>query len=461
MDGPLSNAQTRDVEALLHPYTNAVEHRKSGPLIIETGKGVYVYDDAGKRYIEGMAGLWCAGLGFGDAELIEAAKEQLDKLPYYHLFSGRSFEAAIELAEKIKEIAPVPISKVIYQSSGSEANDSQIKLVWYYNNARGKPDKKKIISRKRGYHGVTIVSGSLTGLPANHTKFDLPVDRILHTGTPHFWREGRDGETEAEFTARLARELEEMILQEGPDTVAAFIAEPVMGAGGVIVPPEGYFPAIQEVLQRYDVLCIDDEVICGFGRTGNWFGADTFNMKPTSISMAKQLTAAYAPLSAVAINQDMADAIEAQSGEIGTFGHGFTYGGHPLGCALGVKAIEIYQKRDIVGHVQRLAPGFAAKLNKLAEHPLVGEARSAGLMGALELSPDKASKAVFGTPGKVGGYLANELFKQGVILRPAGDTLVFCPPMVITEDEVEALFAPIESALDATHAWAKAEGHLG
>ena len=462
MDGaPLTNMQTRDVESLLHPYTNAVQLRKTGPLIIETGEGVYVYDDAGNRYLEGMAGLWCAGLGFGDAELIDAAKEQLDKLPYYHLFAGRSYEPAIELAEKIKELAPVPISKVIYQSSGSEANDTQIKLAWYYNNARGKPEKKKIISRKKGYHGVTIVAASLTGLPTNHNHFDLPVDRILHTGTPHFWREGRDGETEAEFAQRMADELEEMIIAEGPDTVAAFIAEPVMGAGGVIVPPTSYFPAVKAVLDKYDVLFIDDEVICGFGRTGNWFGAQSLGMEPTSMSMAKQMTAAYAPLSAVAINHDMAEAIESLSDQAGVLGHGFTYGGHPLGCAMGVKTVEIYQRRDIVGHVRKMAAIFEAMLKALGEHPLVGEARCLGLMGGLELSPDPKSAATFATPGKVGPKLADEIQKGGVILRSIGDTLAFCPPMVINEAELEELFAPIEAALDATYAWAKAEGHIG
>ncbi len=462
MDGaPLSNTQARDVEALLHPYTNAVQHRKTGPHVIETGEGVYVYDENGKRYIEGMAGLWCAGLGFGDAELIDAAKEQLDKLPYYHLFGGRSFEPAIELAEKLKDIAPVPVSKVIYQSSGSEANDTQIKLVWYYNNARGKPEKKKIISRVKGYHGVTIVSASLTGLPYNHKHFDLPVDRIMHTGTPHFWREAKDGETQTEFSARLAAELEEMIIREDPDTVAAFIAEPVMGAGGVIVPPAGYFPAIQAVLEKYDVLMIDDEVICGFGRTGNWFGAETFGMQPTSISMAKQLTAAYAPLSAVAINHDMAEAIESQSGDVGVFGHGFTYGGHPLGCAMGVKTLEIYEKRNIVGHVRNMTPLFKQHMDRLAEHELVGEARVAGLMGGLELSPDPANAATFETPGKVAPFLSNELLKHGIILRAIGDTLAFCPPMIINEDEINALFEPVETALNATAVWAKAEGHLG
>ncbi|MGB0504794.1 MAG: aminotransferase [Pikeienuella sp.] len=459
--GPLSNAQARDVEALLHPYTNAVAHRKAGPHVIESGEGVYVFDEQGNRFIEGMAGLWCAGLGFGDEELIEAAREQLGKLPYYHLFGGRSYEPAIELAEKIKDMAPVPMSKVIYQSSGSEANDTQIKLVWYYNNARGKPEKKKIISRVKGYHGVTIVSGSLTGLVNNHRDFDLPVDRILHTGTPHFWREAKDGESELEFSARLAAELDELIIREGPDTVAAFIAEPVMGAGGVITPPEGYFEAINAVLERHDVLMIDDEVICGFGRTGSNFGAETYGMNPTSISMAKQLTSGYAPLSAVAINQDMAEAIEANSGEIGVLGHGFTYGGHPLGCAVGVKTLEIYEKRNILGHVQSLSPMFAERLTALSDHPLVGEARFSGLMGGLELSPDKATAATFAAPGKVGPYLANELLKHGVILRAIGDTLAFCPPMTITSDELEALLAPIESALDATMHWAKSEGYLG
>lgn len=459
--GPLTNMQARDVEALLHPYTNAVAHRQVGPHIIDRGEGVYVFDDSGKRFIEGMAGLWCAGLGFGDAELIEAAREQLGRLPYYHLFGGRSHEPAIELAEKLKELAPVPMSKVFYQSSGSEANETQVKMAWYYNNARGKPEKKKIISRIKGYHGVTIVAASMTGLPYNHKYFDLPVDRIKHVGTPHHWRNAHPGETERDFSARLAAELDAFIEAEGPDTVAAFIAEPVMGAGGVIVPPEGYFEAIMPVLAKHDVLMIDDEVICGFGRTGNWFGATTLGMTPTSMSMAKQMTAAYVPLSAVAINADMAEAIEAASGEIGVFGHGYTYGGHPLGCAVAVKTLEIYQRRDIVGQVRRVAPLFQRKLREYADHPLVGEARGVGLVGALELSPDRATAATFKTPGKVGPRMAAELLKHGVILRAIGDVLAFCPPMIITEDEIEALFEPMGKALDATLAWAKSEGHMG
>jgi 4-aminobutyrate--pyruvate transaminase len=451
----------RDIEALLHPYTNAVTHRRVGAHLIDRGEGVYVYDEQGRKFIEGLAGLWCCGLGFGDRELIDAAAEQMGKLPYYHLFGGRTHEPAIELAEKIKELYPVPMARVIYSCSGSEANDTQVKLIWYMMNALGKPAKKKIISRQRAYHGVTLVSASLTGLPLNHGSFDLPFEFVKHTTCPHYWREGQPGETEAEFTARLARDLEDLILAEGPDTVAAFIAEPVMGAGGVIVPPEGYFPAVAAVLQKYDVLFIDDEVICGFGRTGSWFGAETLKMQATSVSMAKQITGGYVPLSAVAINAEMADAIEAESNRHPSLGHGFTYGGHPLGCAVGVKTLEIYQRRDIVGHVRRMAPVFQAKLRTFAGHPLVGEARGVGLMGGLELSPVPGKPAAFKQFGKVGARLATELLGHGVILRNMGDVIGICPPMIITEAEIDELFAPMEQCLDATYAWAKAEGHLG
>ncbi len=460
MNQPLSNSQMRDAEALLHPYTNSVALRETGALFIERGVGVRVFDDRGRPYIEAVAGLWCAGLGFGNDELVEAARAQLAKLPYYHVFAGRSHEPAVELAEKIKEIAPGPMARVIYQSSGSEANETQVKLAWYYNNARGRPDKKKIVSRAKAYHGVTVVSGSMTGLANNHRDFDLPVDRILHTATPHYWKGARPGESEAEFTARLADELEQLILDEGPDTVAAFIAEPVMGAGGVMVPPEGYFPAINAVCDRYDVLTISDEVICGFGRTGEWFGAQALDYRATSMSMAKQLTAGYMPLSAVAVNRDMAEVVEANTGRIGTFGHGFTYGGHPVSCAVGVKALEIYHRIDLLGHVRRVSPRFAAHLDRLTGHPLVGEARRLGLVGGLEVAPEK-SPAGFREPGKVGARVALEMQARGVLVRAIVDTIVFCPPMIISEDEIDEMFAPAEAALDAALDWARAEGHLG
>lgn len=460
MNQPLSNSQMRDAEALLHPYADAVALRRTGVQMIERGSGIHVFDQSGRPYIEAMAGLWCAGLGFGNAELVEAARAQMEKLPYYHLFSGKSHEPAVELAERIKAIAPGRMARVFYQSSGSEANDTQVKMAWYYNNARGRPEKKKIIARIRGYHGVTIVAASMTGLPYNHKDFDLPVDRIKHTSTPHFWKNAEPGETEEAYAARLAADLEALILAEGPDTVAAFIAEPVMGAGGVIVPPKGYFPAIAEVCRKYDVLMISDEVICGFGRTGEWFGAQTLDFPCTSMSMAKQLTGAYLPLSAVAIDQDMAETIEANTGKLGTFGHGYTYGGHPVGCAVALKTLEIYDRLDITARVRGLAPRFAAHLDRLAGHPLVGEARHLGLIGALELAPRKA-RTGFTTPGKVAQKAAAELLERGVIVRAIVDTIAFCPPMIITEEEIDEMFAPVEAALDAALAWAEAEGHLG
>ena len=460
MNKPLSNSQTRAAEALLHPYAPASMIRESGVLVIDHGKGIRVFDESGRSYIEAMSGLWCAGLGFGNEELVETATAQMQKLPYYHVFSGKSHEPAIALAEKIKELTPGNMARVFYQSSGSEANETQVKLAWYYNNARGLPDKKKIIARKGGYHGVSIVAASMTGLPYNHKDFDLPVDRIKHTSAANYWKFGHEGESEEDYTARILGELEELILAEGPDTVAAFIAEPVKGAGGVVIPPKGYFEGVNALCDKYDILTISDEVICGFGRTGEWFGAQTLNYKPTSLSMAKQLTGAYFPLSAVAINGAMAEAIEANSSKIGTFGHGFTYGGHPVGCAVGLKTLEIYERMDMPARVRSLAPRFAGHLDRLAQHPLVGEARHVGLIGALELAPNGSPKG-FAEPGKVGRRVVQELGDRGIISRAIVDSLAFCPPMIITEDEIDEMFAPVEAALDATMAWAKAEGHLG
>lgn len=447
---PLTNVQQRDMDALLHPYTPLHKLHENGPLVMGQGKGVYLYDTQGKEYIEGMSGLWCAGLGFGDEEMIEAATEQMRTLPYYHLFGGKGMEPAIELAEKLKEIAPVPISKVFYTSSGSEANDTQVKLAWYYNNALGRPKKKKIISRVKAYHGVTVMAASLTGLPYNHKGWDLPVEGVLHADCPHYYRFGLEGESEAEFVQRLAASLKDMIEREGPDTIAAFIAEPVMGAGGVLVPPSGYFAAIEPILREHDILIIADEVINGFGRTGNWWGSQSVGMTPTTISAAKQLTAAYSPLGAVLVPEDVYQAYVDHSAAIGTFGHGFTYGGHPVGCALGVKAIEIYQRRNIVDEVRKLTPTFEARLARVSDHPLVGEVRNCGLMGAVELVADKATKRPFNPADGVGPALARFLEGHGAVLRAVGDAIAFCPPMIITEDELNELFNRFELALADT-----------
>ncbi|MCF6321982.1 MAG: aminotransferase [Rhizobiaceae bacterium] len=449
----LSNMQVRDARAVLHPYTALHKLKETGSLVVSEGKGVYIYDSHGREYIEGMAGLWCAGLGFGDEELIEAGKQQLDKLPYYHLFTGRTTEPAVELAEKLKEISPVPMSHVFFTGSGSEANDTQVKLVWYYNNALGRPNKKKIISRVKAYHGVTVMTASLTGLPALHNDFDLPVDRVIRTDCPHFYRFGHEGESEAEFLARLVVSLEQLIEKEGGDTIAAMIVEPVMGAGGVLVPPEGYFPAIQEVLARHDILLICDEVITGFGRTGNWWGAQTFDIKPDLISVAKQLTSAYAPLGAVMVPEKIMDALEAQSEKLGIFGHGYTYGGHPLGCAVGVKAIEIYQKRNIVEKVRTIAPLFEKRMKQLGELPYVGEARFCGLVGGAELVKDKKTRQSFDPKSGVGLKAAAFAQEEGLIVRAIGDTISLCPPMVISEVELNELFDRLERAFAKVVDW--------
>jgi 4-aminobutyrate---pyruvate transaminase len=379
------------------------------------------------------------------------------KLSFSNVFGGKSHDGAIELSEKLKEIAPCPTSKILFGTSGSDANDMQMKLTWYYNNARGKPEKKKIISRVRGYHGVTIASGSLTGLPTVHTDFDLPIKNVLHTSCPHFYRGGVDGETEDQFTDRMAQDLDDLIQHEGPDTIAAFIAEPVMGAGGVVVPPMSYFPKINAVLARYDVRFIADEVICGFGRTGNWFGTQTFGMKSTSISMAKAITSAYFPMSAITIEDDLYQAMVDESKKIGTFGHGFTYTAHPVGCAVALKAIEIYQRDRIIEHVRKVAPVFQERLNALADHPLVGEARGIGLIGALELVADKKSKRAFDPKKAVGPTAVNFLTELGVINRAMGDSLAFCPPLIITEEQAHELFNLVAKALDMTEAWVRKE----
>lgn len=455
---PLSNMAVRDIETVIHPYTNLARHRETGPLILNEGRGIYLHDDTGKRYIEGLAGLWCTALGYGNAEIVEAAAEAMRKVSFTHAFGGKSHDGVIELSEKLKEISPVPASKVLFGTSGSEANDMQIKLTWYYNNARGKPQKKKIISRVRAYHGVTIATASLTGLPWVHNDFDLPIARVLHTSCPHHYRFGADGESEEEFASRLAQDLDELIQREGPETVAAFIAEPVMGAGGVIMPPATYFAKVATVLEKYDVRFIADEVICGFGRTGNWFGTQTFGMKAHSISMAKAITSAYFPMSALTIEEDLYQAMLDESRKLGTFGHGYTYTAHPVGCAVALKTIEIYQRDRIVEHAKKVAPRFQARLRKLAEHPLVGEARGVGLIGAVELVADKRTKRPFDPKTQVGATTINTMQELGLILRNIQDSVAFCPPLIITEAQIDEMFDIAEKGLDRIEAWVRKEG---
>lgn len=451
---PGNSASSRDIAYVMHPYTNLERHKTVGPQVMAKGKGIWVYDEEGKGYIEAMAGLWCTSLGFAEERLVEAAARQMRDLPFYHVFAAKSHDPAINLAEKLIGMAPVPMSKVFFANSGSEANDSAVKMIWYYNNALGRPEKKKIISRIKGYHGVTVASASLTGLPFNHRDFDLPIAGILHTDCPHHYRFAEEGESEEDFATRLAANLEKMIEDEGPDTVAAFFAEPIMGAGGVIVPPATYFEKIQPILKKHDILFVADEVICGFGRTGNMFATETYNLQPDIITIAKALSSAYLPISGLMINEKVSDAIYKNSGEIGTFGHGFTYSGHPVACAVALETLNIYEERNIVGHVQKVMPRFAERLHGFADHPLVGEVRGCGLVAGVELVKDKASKTSFDAQQGVGPYFAAQAQEHGLIVRAVpGDTITLCPPLIITEDEIDDLFDRFGKALDDTASW--------
>jgi 4-aminobutyrate--pyruvate transaminase len=453
-----NSPQARDIAHVLHPYTHLAKHQETGPLILTRGQGIRVFDDAGKEYIEGLAGLWCASLGFNETELVDAAIKQMRELPYYHGFGSKSTLPSIDLAEKLKAMAPANFSKVLFVNSGSEANDTQIKLAWYYNNARGKTKKKKFISRVRAYHGITIAASSLTGLPANHRDFDVPLPGFLHTDCPHYYHFSEPGETEEEFATRLAKNLEEMIIREDPETIAAFIAEPVMGAGGVIVPPKTYFEKVQAVLAKYDIMFIVDEVICGFGRTGNAWGSQTFGIQPQALSCAKQLSSAYLPIAAVMIGEEQFQAMVDESKKIGVFGHGFTYSGHPVSAAVALRTLQLYEERKTFEHAKTVGARFQSRLKRLADHPRVGEARGVGLIGAVEIVADKKARANFDPKQAVGPYAAARAQEHGLLTRAMmNDSLGLCPPLIITESEVDEMFDRLEKALDETEAWVKKE----
>ena len=453
MTSRANSAHARDIAYHVHGYTNLKAHEEKGPMVIDRGAGIRVFDDAGKSYIEGLSGLWCVSLGYGEQRLIDAATEAMSKLAYYHGFNHRSSDVVIDLAEKLVSIAPGRLSKVLFANSGSEATDLAVKLIWYYHNAIGKPEKKKIISRIRGYHGVTVASASLTGLPHLHGDFDLPIDRILHTTAPHYYREGNEGESEEKFATRCAKDLEKMILDEGPETVAAMFCEPVMGAGGVIIPPKTYYPKIQAVLKKYDVLLVADEVINGFGRTGNMWGSETFDLDPDFLSCAKQLSSAYLPISALMISDRVYEALVSQSEKLGMFGHGSTYGGHPVAAAVALETLKIYEERDIVGHVRNVMGHFQDRMAALGEHPLIGQARACGLMGALEVMKNKDTKTPFEASEKVGAYVEGRCLENGLIIRAIGDNLAFCPPLITTDAEIDEIFDITQKSLDEAEAW--------
>ena len=450
---PPGSLEAKDLEHLLHPTTNLKVHREKGPAVHMRAKGIYLWDNQGKQYIEGLAGLWCTALGYGEEELARVAMEQMKTLSYSQLFASKSNEPSILLAEKLKAMAPFDAGRVFFGLSGSDANDTQIKLMWYYHNAIGKPEKKKIISRLGGYHGVTVASGSLTGLPPFHANFDLPIPQVLHTNRPHYYRDAEGAESESDFCERIVANLQDLIVREGPETIAAFIAEPILGAGGVIVPPAGYYEKVQAVLARYGILFIDDEVICGFGRTGNAFGAQTMGINPTTMSVAKALSSAYQPISAVLIPEFMYEPFIEASSKAGIFGHGFTYTGHPVCAAVALRNLELMEERDIFAHAARVGAVFQERLQSLDEHPLVGNVRGAGLLGAAELMADKDARTPFDGTRGVGVYCNERCEAHGLILRNLVDTMAICPPLVITEDQVGELFDKLEAALDDTLNW--------
>ncbi len=451
MDGSNSLAM-RDVEYHLHSQTDLRAHERDGPQIISRGDGCWVIDDGGRRYLEAMAGLWNTALGFSESRLADAADAQMRKLPYYHTFYHKTPDVCIDLAEKLVKMAPAPMSKAYFTNSGSEANDSAVKLVWYLNHARGRPEKRKIIARRRGFHGVTGVAASMTGIPRMHVDFGLPLPGFLHVTCPHLYRDGRPGESEAAFADRLAAEIEDLILAEGPDTVAAFIAEPVMGAGGVVVPPAGYFEKVQAVLRRHDVLMIADEVICGFGRTGNMWGSETFGIEPDILTCSKALSSGYFPIAAVLLSEAIYAEIADNSARHGGFGHGFTGSGHPVGSAVALETIRIIEERDLVGHVREVGPRLMDGLRELGAHPLVGEVRGVGLIAALELVADKATGAPFDPKLKVGGLAQDLALEEGLIVRALGDSVAVTPPLVISAEEVDELLARLGRTLEATAA---------
>ncbi len=451
-----NSLQARDIAYQFHPNTNLRRHERVGPIIIDRGEGIYVYDDQGRQYIEALAGLWSVGVGFGEKRLVDAAAKQMAKLPYYHTFTHKSHEPSIELAEKLVKLSPPGLDHVFFTNSGSEANDTVVKMVWYYNNALDRPLKKKFIARNGGYHGITVVAGSLTGLQVNQRGFDLPLPFAKHVTCPHHYRFAKEGETEEQFSTRLAEELEAKILEEGPETVAAFIGEPLIGAGGVLPPPKGYWPKMQAVCRKYDVLVVADEVINGFGRLGKMFASEHYGIEPDILVCSKQITSSYLPLSAILMSDRIYQVIADQSEKLGTFGHGFTTSGHPVATAVALENLAIIEERDLVGNVNRVGPYMQKRLREFADHPLVGEVRGDGLIAAVELVADKKTKARFDPPGKVGFYAFEKGHEHGLIARAVGDSICFCPPLIITEAQIDDMVARFAATLEDTEAWVAA-----
>jgi len=434
----------------LHPFTDYKDIAETGSRIITRADGVYLWDSDGNRMIDGMSGLWNVNIGYGRRELADAAHRQMLELPYYNTFFKTTTPPAVELSRVLKEITPDGLDYVFYASSGSEANDTIVRMVRHYWNLEGKPDKKTIISREYAYHGSTLAAASLGGMKAMHDVADLPLPGFAHVMPPYWYDFGGDLSPD-EFGLRAARAIEAKILELGPDKVAAFIAEPVQGAGGVLIPPATYWPEVQRICKEYDVLLIVDEVICGFGRLGTWFGCDAFAIeRPDFMTLAKGITSGYLPLSAVMVGDRVADALLAEGAE---FTHGFTYSGHPVPCAVALENIRILGDEAIIDRVATdTGPYFAERLNALADHPLVGEVRVRGLIAGIELVADKASRRHFDDPGKVGGMCRDHCLAEGVVMRAVRDAIVSAPALTITRSEIDELIDGFARCLDLTAA---------
>lgn len=430
----------------LYGFTDLPTIHDRGAVVLTHGKGPYVYDVHGREYFDANSGLWNMVAGFDHPGLAETAKAQYDRFPGYHAFFGRMSDQTVMLSEKLVEVSPFPEGKVFYTNSGSEANDTMVKILWFLHAAEGKPQRRKILTRWNAYHGVTAVSASMTGKPYN-AVFGLPLPGFHHLTCPHYWRYGKPGETEAAFTARMAAELEATIIKEGPDTIAGFFAEPVMGAGGVIPPSEGYFQSVLPVLRKYGIPMISDEVICGFGRTGNTWGCQTYDYMPDAIISSKNLTAGYFPMGAVILGPELSARVQAAAEAIEEFPHGFTASGHPVGCAIALKAIDVVMNEGLGENVKALAPRFLDGLKRLAEHAHIGEWRGVGLMGALEAVQDKATKTPFDGKLSVSERIANACTDHGLICRPLGQSIVLCPPFITTEAQLDTMFEKLETAL--------------
>ncbi len=458
-DPAASSLYNLDRRYVFHPFTSIAEQQAVGPRIMTEGNGVWIRDAEGREYMDAMAGLWCVNVGYGRREIAEAMAEQARRLPYYHAFLGFANEPAIRLAERLAEITPPGLDRFFFCNSGSEANDTAVKLVWYYWNLRGFPQKKKIVARRDAYHGVTLGAASLSGLPLLHASFDLPLPGFLHVRKPHFYREGHPGESEGAFARRLAEELDALIEAEGPETVGAFIGEPLMAAGGVIPPPEGYWQAVQPVLRHHDVLLIADEVVCGFGRLGTPFGSHRYDIQPDLMTVAKGITSGYFPVSAAVVSEPVWEVLASASAERGPFAHGHTTSLHPVGAAAALANLDIIQREGLVDHAAHLGPSFQRRLREaVADHPIVGEIRGDGLIAAVELVADRASAARFPAELKVGMRLHELLLEDGLICRALGDALAFSPPLVIEHAEIEEAFRRFVRGLERLASEMRAEG---